>query len=242
MGIARVFRPLDVFNKTNYFEPGYERSGVTALYAYYAIGRVTSLRGVYTPTYDWQETTVGASLRTTLLHNDIGISGIHNADASTTIGGAEIAGELLVGYWGEYAFIQDSLEDYSTFAIGLDYSFPFRLYAMVEFFFDGSGADDPALYDYSALLQGTRQTLAQQYLYGSIGTIPLPFDVFRPSLSMLSNLIDNGVVLIPQVSVMPFENTDIAVGANIFLGSSECEFRNLLPFDGAGYVWLKVYF
>lgn len=242
MGIARLFRPLDVFNRTNYFEPGYERSGITAVFAYYAIDRVSSIRGLYTPTYDWQHTTAGLSVRTTILHNDVGIVGIQNADESSTLIGGEIAGELLVGYWGEYAFVQDSIEDYSTFTIGMDYSFPFRLYAMVEFFFDGSGVDDPSLYDYSALLLGTRQTLAQQYLYCSISTIPLPFDVFRPSVSMLGNIIDNGIVLIPQVSVMPFENTDIAVGANIFIGSSECEFKNLMPFDGAAYVWLKVYF
>gem|GEM_PF-1118281 len=242
MGTARVFRPLDVFNATNYFEPGYERSGVSSVYGYYAFDRVSSIRGIYTPTYDWQHTTVGISIRTTMFHNDIGISGIHNADRFSTLVGGEIAGELGVGYWGEYVFVQDSVEDFSKFTTGLDYSFPLRLYGMIEFFFDGSGVDDPALYDYSELLNGTRQTLAQQYLYCSLSTIPLPFDVFRPSISALINLIDNGMVLIPQVSIMPFENTDIAVGSNIFIGSRESEFKNIVLFDGAVYVWLKTYF
>jgi hypothetical protein len=200
------------------------------------------VRGVYVPTYDWEHSITGISVRTTLVHNDIGVSGIHDAEYPYTLIGGEIAGELLVGYWGEYAFIQDSIDDFSKFTVGLDYSFPLRLYAMCEYFFDGSGVNDPARYEYSLVLTGERQTLAQHYLYGSISTIPLPFDVFRPSISALVNLDDQGVVLIPQIAVMPFDNADIAVGSNIVIGADECEFRNLTPFNGAMYIWLKVYF
>jgi hypothetical protein len=46
----------------------------------------------------------------------------------------------------------------------------------------------------------------------------------------------------PQVSFPIFENTDIIVGLNYFIGSQRSEFKNITPFDGAVYTWMKVYF
>jgi hypothetical protein len=116
------------------------------------------------------------------------------------------------------------------------------IYTMVEYFFDGSGVEDPSRYDYSLISRGIRATLGQQYLYASLSTMPTPFDVFRPSISGLVNIKDYGFILIPQLNVAPYENTDVSIGSNLFLGPEDCEFVNQLPFHYNIYIWLKVYF
>jgi hypothetical protein len=241
-GVGRIFRPLDIFNPTNYFEPTYERAGSNVLLGYLALGDLTSIRGVIQPRYELEQSLYAARFGTHFLKNDLSASAFHrNSDRMMLVGG-DIAGELLVGYWGEYGFTREDTVDYSKFSLGIDYTFPFKIYTLAEYFFDGSGVSDPSDYDYSLITRGERVTLGQQYLYTSISTIPNPFDIFRPSLSALVNIEDQGFVLIPQVNIVPYENTDIAVGLNFFFGPDNSEFVNLIPFDHLAYIWAKVYF
>jgi hypothetical protein len=241
-GVGRIFRPLDIFNPVNYFEPTYERAGSNALLGYLALGDLTGIRGVMQPHYELERSLYGARLGAHFLKNDLSISAFHRRTDRMTIIGGEIAGEFLVGYWGEYGYTQKDTVDYSKLSIGIDYTFPFRLYTLVEYFFDGGGARDPSDYDYTLIARGERTTLGQQYLYTSISTVPNPFDVFRPSFSALVNLDDRGFVLIPYINIATYENTDIIVGLNLFFGSDESEFVNLIPYDYNLYTWLKIYF
>lgn len=239
-GVARVFRPLDIFNAVNYLEPGYERPGSNALLGYYSFGRLHSFRGIAVTSGNIDNTLVGARLGTNLLANDLGFTVMHQANEKRTVIGGEIAGEMFLGYWGEASFTWDDTVDYSKTTLGIDYTFPLAIYAMVEYFFDGSGEDDPDLYDYSKIVSGERQTLAQQYLYLSIGLLRNPF--LHPSVSTVINLTDGGLVLIPQVNYAIFDNVEIAVGSNYTIGKDESEFRNITPYHGAVYIWAKVYF
>ncbi len=241
-GVGRVFRPLDIFNAVNYFEPTYERAGSNALLGYVALGGLSSIRGIIQPRSKPEQSLYGVRLGTHVLKNDISVSAMHRRSDRMTLIGGEIAGELLVGYWGEYGHTTEETIDYSKCTIGVDYTFPFMLYAMVEYFFDGSGVDDPSDYDYSLITSGLRTTLGQHYIYASMSTVPNPVDVFRPSLSALVNIKDHGFVFIPQITIVPYENADVNVGMNIFLGPGESEFVNLVPYDVAAYTWLKIYF
>lgn len=239
-GVGRVFRPLDIFNRTNYFEPSYERAGTNALLGYLSLGDLTSVRGVIIPRGDIENTLGGMRTGTNLAGNDIGLTVMHHSSERRTIVGAEIAGELAVGYWGEIANNWHDTVDYSRISAGLDYTFPLAVYAMFEYFFDGSGESDPTYYDYTQIASGERQTLAQHYLYTSIGLLYNPF--LRPSLSAITNLNDRGTIVIPQLSYGVFENAEITLGFNYALGSAESEFRNMVPYRGAVYVWARVYF
>jgi hypothetical protein len=217
-GVGRVFRPLDIFNETNFFEPGYEKPGYNALLGYVSLGNLSSLRGVVGPKNNFEPS------------------------AELTIFGGELAGEFVLGYWCEYSHVTEDTFDYSKFSIGVDYSLPLRIYIMTEFFFDGSGVSDPDDYDFTKIFSGERVTLAQHYLYSTLSTIPNPFAVLQPSINTLINLDDRSFIIIPQLGLSLFENTEIFAGVNYFIGSSETEFRNVVPYDGAVYVWMKVYF
>lgn len=239
-GVARIFRPLDIFNRVNYFEPGYERAGSNALLGYYSFGRLSSIRGIAMPRGEIKKTLLGTRIGTNIFENDIGITVMHESYDKRTIVGGEIAGEILLGYWGEMSFTWDDTVDYSKISFGIDYTFPLTIYAMIEYFFDGSGEDDPEFYDYARVTSGERQTLAQQYLYVSAGLVQNPF--LRPSVSSIINLIDGGVILIPHVQYAIFDNVEISTGLNYTIGAEDSEFRNITTHRGAAYIWVKVYF
>ncbi len=241
-GVGRIFRPLDVFNRTNYFEPDYERPGSTAALMYWAMGSVTSVRVVLKPARDMEHSQSSIRVGSTLGGNDIGLTIMHRPEPRHTLMGAEITGELFVGYWSEYRFSWLEEYNFSQFILGLDYTFPFRLYIMSELFFDGSGVAESDQYDFTQVLTGERVTLAQRYLYVNIGMFPDPFAVIQPQLAGLVNLDDEGMLVIPRIMVSLFENTEITLGCNLAYGRQTSEFKNIIPFDGAVYVWLKVYF
>ncbi len=239
-GVARVFKPLDIFNPVNYYEPGYERPGSNALLGYLGLGDMSSLRAVVVPRYRIKESIAGVRLGTNIVENDIGLNLLHQRSMEKTIAGFEIAGELGVGYWGEFSYTWEDTLHYTKASVGIDYTFPFLLYTMVEYFFDESGEGDENDYDITQIADGTRVTLAQQYVYLSAGLVYNPF--FRPVVNGIVNVDDGGIIIIPQVSYALFDNAEIVLGLNIFLGEARTEFRRIVPYDGQGYVWAKVYF
>lgn len=239
-GVGRVFRPLDIFNRVNYFEPGYERPGSNALLGYFSLGSLSNVRGIIIPHGDIESTLAGLRLGTNIIKNDLGITAMHQSSEDRTIIGGEITGELFLGYWIEGSFTWEDAIDYSRISLGLDYTFPLMIYSMFEYYFDGSGVGDPADYDYAQISRGERQTLAQNYLYASIGLLYNPF--FRPSISTIINMDDRGYIIIPNFTYSIFENTEITLGLNYALGSEESEFRNITEYHGAVYLWIKTYF
>jgi hypothetical protein len=241
-GVGRVFCPLDIFNKTNFFEPGYERAGYNAVLGYLSLSALSSLRAVIAPDRDFDNSLYGMRAGSNIFKNDIGITAMRRPADNLMILGAELTGELIFGYWCEYSYISDDTIDYSKFTLGMDYTFPFRIYLMTEFFFDGSGVTDPADYDFTLVAAGDRSTLAQHYLYSTLSTVPNPFAVIQPSINTLINLDDKSLIIIPQLALSLVENTEVNIGMNYFLGSAETEFQNIIPYDGAVYVWAKVYF
>jgi len=241
-GVGRVFRPLDIFNETNFLEPSYERPGYNALLGYLSFGTLSSVRGVIGPKNDVGNSLYGLRIGSNILKNDVGVSVFHRPSAKLTVFGGEITGEFVLGYWCEYSYVTEDTLDYTKLSLGADYTFPLKIYVMAEFFFDGSGVSNPVEYDFTKIFSGERVTLAQHYLYLTLSTIPNPFAVLQPSINTLINLDDRSLIIIPQLGLSLFENTEIFAGMNFFVGSNETELRNIVSYDGAAYIWAKVYF
>lgn len=239
-GVAKVFRPLDVFNPINFFEPGYKRPGSNAILGYLSIGKLTSLRGIYIPQHNFKKSLLGLRIGTNLYKNDIGLNFIHKPSDLKRIVGFEVTGDLILGYWGEFSYTWEDSVQYGKASLGCDYTFSFPLYSMVEFFYDGNGENNPQKYDITKIISGERVTLARQYLYISIGWVHDPF--FRPSINSVINLNDRGVILIPRIYYSIFENAELTFGLNYFLGPNSSEFRVISSFDGQAYIWARVYF
>lgn len=239
-GVGRVFRPLDIFNRVNYFEPGYERVGSYALLGYLALGSLSNLRGIVMPSGDIRKTLTGVRAGTNLLNNDIGFTAMHRVSEKQTIIGCELTGEILLGYWGEMSYTWEDTAEYYKLTAGLDYTFPLMIYTMAEYFYDGSGEADPDDYDYNKITSGQRQTLGRNYIYASIGLLYNPF--LRPMISAIVNIDDGGFIIIPGLTYAIFENADITLGMNYAVGSTTTEFRNITPYQAAVYAWAKIYF
>jgi hypothetical protein len=239
-GVSRVFKPLDILNQTNYFEPGYERAGKNAILGYLSLGDLSGIKVVVQPKYIIKQSLIGGRFGTTLLKHDLGLNVFHREQSKMTIVGTELAGEAEIGYWAEMSHTWLEDEGYFKSSIGIDYSFPFYLYSMLEYFYDASGEVNPNNYDYSALLRRDRSTLAQEYLYASFGSVYNPF--FRPSVNAIINLNDKGFILMPQVMYSVNDNTEMNLGVNFFFGKAESEFKNISPYQGQVYCWLKIYF
>ena len=239
-GVGRVFRPLDIFNRTNYFEPGYERAGANALLAYLSIGGLSSLRGILAPRGNIDNTLAGGRFGMNVASNDIGITAMHQSSEELTVIGGEITGELALGYWAEFAYTWQDTLDHSKLSVGVDYTLPIGIYAMIEYFFDGSGVSDPADYDFTQIAYGYRQTLAQHYVYASIGLFQNPF--LRPAFNVIANLNDGGLIIIPQITYALFDNAEVTAGINYAFGTDESEFLNIMEYRGAAYLWARVYF
>lgn len=239
-GVARIFRPLDILNPTNYFEPGYERTGANAILGHYSIGDLSGIRAIVQPRFDIKKSLYGVRYSTNLWQNDIGLNVFHRSLSKITIVGAEITGEAEIGYWAEASHTWLDNQKYFKTSVGIDYTFPFYVYTMAEFFYDQSGAVSSSNYDYPALVRGERSTLGQQYLYTSIGSVYNPF--LRPSINAIINLKDKGFILLPTIMYSINDNAGLNLGFNLFFGTTDSEFRNISSYTGQVYCWLKVYF
>jgi len=239
-GVGRVFRPLDVFNPVNFLEPRYERPGSNAFLGDLSISRLSNIRLIYVPQFNLKKSFMGLRLGTNFLKNDIGFNIMHKPLPRKSIMGMEITGDQIIGYWCEASYTVEDTAHYAQASIGLDYTFPFMIYSMLDFFYDESGEDNPSNYDYTKIITRERTTLGKQYLYLSIGLVHSPF--FEPSLNSIINLNDKGFIAIPQVTYSITDNVEMVSGFNFFIGSETSEFRNLVAFDGQFYIWLKVYF
>jgi len=239
-GVARVFRPLDMINPVNFFEPGYERAGFPAILAGYAPGRLTDIRLLCRPRYNLGDGLYAGRFGTNLFKNDIGLNFFYRPAESQTVFGGDLSGELAAGYWVEGTYTRDDTSGYGKITFGFDYTFPGMIYAMAEYFLDLSGESDPAEYDYQKLIIGDRSTLGQNYLYLSLALSRGL--VLSPGLNAVCNLDDRTGVLIPQAVYQPWDNVELNFGINIPFGSRAGEFRRTAAYDLMVFLWGKVFF
>lgn len=239
-GVSRVFKCLDFFNRLNYFEPAYERSGVDAIQALWAFSQRGSARALCKPSWTFDKTLLAGRLASNFFYNDVGLNAFYQKEPDLIAAGFDITGELLAGYWAETAYWQNDTAEYFKSTIGIDYTFPLSIYTMAEYFHDASGQTAPAQYDYSLLYDGTRSTLGQDYLYLSAGIVPNTY--LRPAFNVIVNLNDHGTILMPNIFYAPFDNVDLNIGASFVIGNDISEFQNINPYSAVVYTWLKVYF
>jgi len=239
-GVARVFRPLDIINPVNFFEPGYERPGYPAILASYAPGRLTDIRLFCQPRFYPAGNRYAGRVGTNILKNDLGLNAFYQPGDRIWIAGADLAGELLVGYWGEGTYTRDDTSGYGKLAAGMDYTFPGMVYAMAEYFHDMNGESDPAEYDYQKLISGDRSTLGQNYLYLSLALARGL--ALNPGLNAVCNLDDQTGILVPQTAYQPWDNVELNFGVTVPFGSQSGEFRRTAAYGLMVFVWGKVFF
>ncbi|MHB1198968.1 MAG: hypothetical protein ACYCZ6_05305 [Polaromonas sp.] len=237
-GTGRFWSPLDLLNPVSPVAlEREERPGVDALLIERRFGPVGRVAAVYAPSHRSQ----GASRALQWHDNALGM------DYSVTAGrfgldqvvGVDLAGQIGAAGWrAELTRVRPRQgEAFSRSLIGVDYAFANTLTLSAEYYRDGSGALTPAAYDFSALLTGSRQTLAQRYLGLHAGYAFTP--LIKLDTDFVLNLADRSSVISPVISYSIQSNLDLSLGLQWFWGAGGSEYGGQ---PGTIYAGLQWYF
>lgn len=237
-GTGRFWSPLDLLNP---FSPvaleREERLGVDAVLVEHKFGPVSRLAAVYAPSrspgkdsraMQWHDNARGIDFSVTA--GRVNGEQVIGLDLAGPIGGAGMRAELT----------RNRLRDGKTFSralLGIDYAFANTLTLSAEFYRDGSGADSTAAYDFSALVSGSRQTLAQRYLGLRAGYEITP--LLKLNTDVVFNLDDRSRFVAPSVTWSIRTNLDASFAVRWFSGAAGSEFA--WPPDAA-YLSLQWFF
>ena len=162
--------------------------------------------------------------------------------------GGDLVGELLgFGIWSEFAYnyvdidddskkayleqldflqLSDQInpieidENFYEFLAGMDYTFDFQTYILCEYYRNSAGAADYKQYsfvDWMHYFLAERRSIARDQIYGYINH-PLT-DLIDVGGSVIMSLNDESVAIVPMINYNIFENVDLSLWGNIYLGS-----------------------
>jgi hypothetical protein len=222
-GTGRFWSPLDLLNP---FSPvaleREERLGVDALLVEHKFSPVSRVSGVYAPSR-----TPGEDSRALQWHDNA-----RGVDFSFTVGrfrGSEVVGVDLAGQIGQ-AGVRAELTRvrprigtaFVRALLGIDYAFANTLTLSAELYRDGSGASSTAAYDFFALVNGSRQTLARHYLGLHAGYEITP--LLKLNTDIVLNLDDRSRFVAPSITYSIRTNLDGSLGVRWFSGPAGSEF------------------
>lgn len=157
-------------------------------------------------------------------------SDVIGADLSGQIGQAGVRAELTRVRPREGKVFFRSL-------VGIDYAFTNTLTLSAELYRDGSGADSTAAYDFPALANGARQTLARRYVGLHAGYEMTP--LLKLNTDIVVNLDDHSRVVAPSITYSIRANLDGSLGLRWFRGPTGSEYARV---PDAAYLSLQWFF
>ncbi|MQY63187.1 MAG: hypothetical protein GH143_02595, partial [Calditrichaeota bacterium] len=235
LGTGYAWNPVDIFNIKELLDPTYEQAGVTALRMELPLADRMGLDLILVPEDSWENSAK-------MVQGKIGLGSFdltaniteYNApnpywrlpiDTTTPppthtirqrIGGSLVGEVLGVGIWGEGLWdLKDHPIEFDEYLIGLDYTFDFRTYLMVEYYHNGGGvADRDSLKfdDFLYSLSGQSHSLMQDYAFVVVHH-PLT-DLISVGLLGFANLNDKSFMVAPSLDWSIFENVNISLLAS----------------------------
>ena len=243
LGTGYIWNPLDIFNRKQLLDPTYEQTGVEAIRVEVPLAHRFLLDIIVSPRDDW-----GAS--TKLIRGKVGVG---RFDITATVGsllrsrtgfdltafqpevidqrrqmiGWATVGEVMGwGVWTEGSLNSiDGDEDFAEFLLGLDHTFDFSTYLIVEFYHNGSGVlkkKEVMLQDYFSYFLGETHSLMQDYLF-MLGNHPMT-DLLTLGFFGLANLNDKSAIISPQIDYSLFENISVSLLVSTGHGDEDSEF------------------
>jgi hypothetical protein len=238
-GTGRLWNPSDLFNPINpasFFK--IEKDGADLATAQFYLGRFTDFTLVYNPLNEGRDDNAGFRFRTNYRTYDLALVGGY-FDERCVIGG-DFAGNLFTaGLRGEgivSANTENLSSNYVKYILGIDYQFTAKLYALLEYQYNGQGVRNTAEYDLAALFNGEIINLARNYLF--VNAVYQLNPLLNTTLAYNANLDDRSGFVTLQASVSLKSNLDISAGAQLTWGSEFSEYwyyGNSLFFQGSFY-------
>lgn len=170
-GVGRVWSPTDLFNPVNPANFGkIEKDGADAASLTYSFGNFTDLNLVYNPQEKLNSSNAGFRLRTNFDKYDFALVGGYFD--KRIVAGGDFAGNFFdAGIRGEgiISMNKDDLNNnYTKFVFGIDNQFTSKLYALIEYQYNGEGASDKNNYDLFGLIEGRIINLSRNYIDANI--------------------------------------------------------------------------
>lgn len=262
LGTGYVWNPTDVFNIKDPLDPTYEQPGHNGLRVDVPLGATSNLTALYSPDDDFKSSAKMVKIKTRLDRFDLTLIGVEKTwryhdysqfdDAVMNfvelperrrLLGISTAGELLgLGVWAEFAHNwMENSPNFSELVAGLDYTFDFQTYVMMEYYRNTLGRSRPENYDlndWMRLMASEQKAVSRDQLY-ALASHPAT-DLLNVGLSTLWSLSDGSFVLIPTMEYSFSDNVVITAYLNINCGKEGTNYaRNL---GSGGMIRARIYF
>jgi hypothetical protein len=240
LGSGYVWNPLDVFNIKDPLDPTYEQPGHNAIRLDVPVGLRYSITAIYSADDTWKNSAKLLRFKGGISHFDYSLVVAHTIwrfhdytqfdfgsmdfvelPEQRQLLGASLAGELLgLGTWAEYGYNQmDKSEDFYELVIGLDYTFDFQTYFMIEYYRNTLGKTNYKQYDLNDWMRqftAEQKAISRDQIYTFIRH-PVT-DFIDLGASCIFSISDKSLAVIPTLNYSFAENMDIMAYLNFNLG------------------------
>jgi len=239
-GSGIVFSPTDNFNKPNPLSLSGRKEGINALVTKVFIGDLSAFDLVIAPADVFKRiddeinlehlkySKLASRLTFNKFKTDMACSYQYDGELKKYLFGLDIKGDLKLGYHLETVFIYNrdefdfgKMANYWQAVLGLDYSFAGKWILLGEYFYNGPGETEAAELSASSfsLLDEFKY---RHYLYSQIS---YQHDIFLGAdLFLLWNMVDRSFILSPNMKYSLFQNTDLSLYSQMFLGDETDEY------------------
>ncbi len=262
LGTGYAWNPTDVFNTKDVLDPTYEQPGHTAVRVDIPISGQYTVTALYSPESTWQKSGKLFQFKgllgrfdyaLTLIETEWTVHDYTRFDAAASsfaalteqrrLLGASIAGELWgLGVWAEYAYNwMEKTRDFYELVLGLDTTFDFQTYVMLEFYRNTLGKSDSGSYDLNDWMRfftAEQKSLTRDQLLVS-AQHPVS-DLLNVGLQSIFSLSDGSLALVPTANYSFSDNVEIFAYLNFNVGGEGTAYAPSL--GSGGLLRLRVYF
>jgi hypothetical protein len=244
LGTGYAWNPTDIFNRVDLMDPTYEQTGVTSIRAEVPLGDRFGLDLIMAPEESWDlsakvvqgKAGLGSFDFTTSYAEYTGAYPYWRTQVDTTappptettykkLGGSVVGQIWELGLWTEANFeIGDHPIDFHEYLLGIDHTFNFQTYLMVEYYHNSGGAESDSLtfFDYLYSLGGQTHSLMRDYVF-VMASHPIS-DVLSAGLMGIANLNDQSFAINPLLDWNAFENVSVSLFGSFAVGDADTEF------------------
>lgn len=262
LGTGYVWNPVDVFNIKDVLDPTYEQPGHNAMRIDVPIGLSNTLTAIYSPDDEWKNSARLIQFKGRISRFDLALTAIETTwrfhDYTVFIPeeqnfkvfpekrqllGASTAGELLgLGVWAEFAYNwMEQTDDFYELVGGMDYTFDFQTYVLLEYYRNTLGKSDYRDYtlnDWMRNFAQEQKAVARDQVYLLIQH-PVT-DLLEAGLSTIYSISDNSAALVPNVMYSFSQNVDVYAYLNWNVGKEGTYFSGSM--GNGGFIRVRIYF
>ncbi len=262
LGTGNVWNPIDVFNIKDPIDPTYENPGQNAMRLDVPLSDSTTFSTLYAPDDEWKNSAKMIQLKSRIKRFDISLVAIEKTwlfhdytqfdpgqmnfsgiPEKRQLLGFSTAGEIFgVGIWAEFAYNwMGTTDDFHELVTGIDYTFDFQTYVLVEYYRNSLGRTDKMDYtlnDWMRLMVSEQKAIARDQLY-ALALHPIT-DLMNLGLSTIFCITDGSFVFVPTLEYSLSDNVDIFAYLNLNFGKEGTNYDNSL--GRGGMIRARVYF